>query len=71
MNPKVIEWDGVHLPEGLRNLPAGQYAIEPLVVSLSEDEDAGISEGLNELDAGRGIPLADVLQEIRLSAKKR
>jgi len=71
MKPKVIEWDGVHLPEGLRNLPAGQYAIEPLAVSLSEDEETGISEGLNELDAGRGIPLADVLQEIRLNAKKR
>jgi hypothetical protein len=71
MKPKVIEWDGVHLPEGLRNLPAGQYAIEPLVVSLSEDEETGISEGLNELDAGRGNPLADVLQEIRLNVKKR
>ena len=71
MKPKVIEWDGIHLPEGLRNLPAGQYAIEPLVVSLSEDEETGISEGLNELDAGRGIPLADVLQEIRLNVKKR
>jgi hypothetical protein len=71
MEPKVIEWDGVHLPEGLRNLPAGQYAIEPLFAPLTEEEESGIAEGLNELDAGGGIPLADVLQEIRSSAKKR
>ncbi len=71
MRPKVIEWDGVHLPEGLRGLPAGQYAIEPLGEPLSDDEETGIFEGLNELDAGHGIPLADVVQEIRLSAKKR
>jgi hypothetical protein len=71
MRPKVIEWDGVHLPEGLRALPAGQYAIEPLGEPLSDDEEAGISEGLNELDAGYGVPLTDVVQEIRLSVKKR
>lgn len=71
MEPKVIEWDGVHLPEGLRALPAGQYAIEPLVAPLSEEEESGIVESLRELDAGHGIPLADILQRIRSDAKKR
>jgi hypothetical protein len=30
MEPKVIEWDGTHLPEALRKFPAGRYAIEPI-----------------------------------------
>jgi hypothetical protein len=73
MEPKVIEWDGTHLPEALRKFPAGRYAIEPIdqLSPLTEEEESGIVEGLNELDAGRGIPLADVLREIRSSKKRR
>jgi len=73
MEPKVIEWDGVHLPEGLRKLPAGRYAIEPVTQtsSLSEAEEVGILKALEELDAGRGIPLSDVIKEIRSSSSKR
>ncbi|MGH7774298.1 MAG: hypothetical protein ACREQA_18895 [Candidatus Binatia bacterium] len=67
MGPKVIEWDGSHIPEELKRLPPGRYAIESVdqVATLTEEEEAGILAGLNELDAGRGIPLADVVREIR------
>ena len=62
MSPKVIERDGVHLPEGLRKLPAGQDAVEPLTEPLSNEEEVGISEGLNKLDAGHGIALAELFR---------
>ncbi len=67
MGPKVFEWDGSHIPEELKRLPPGRYAIESVdqVATLTEEEEAGILAGLNELDAGRGIPLADVVREIR------
>lgn len=73
MGPKVIEWDGSHIPEELKRLPPGRYAIESVdqVATLTEEEEAGILAGLNELDAGRGIPLADVVREIRRSSSKR
>ncbi len=66
MRPKVIEWDGSHVPEELRSLPPGRYAIESVdrVDILTEEEEAGILAGLTDLDAGRGILLADVVREI-------
>jgi len=66
MKPRVIDWDGSRIPEELKKLPPGQYAIEPVdQPPLSEVEEKGILTALEELDAGRGIPLADVVREIR------
>ena len=66
MGPKVIKWDGSHVPEELRSLPPGRYAIESVdqVGTLTEEEEAGILAGLTELDAGKGIPLSEVVREI-------
>ena len=65
MGPKVVEWDGSHLPKELQKLPPGRYAIEPVnqPEPLTREEEAGILAGLAELVAGRGIPLADVVRE--------
>ena len=73
MEPKVIQWDGTHIPEELRDLPPGRYAIEPVddVPSLTAEEEVGILAALDELDAGRGIPLADVIREIRSDSRRR
>lgn len=67
MEPKVIEWDGSHVPEELRSLPPGRYAIESVdqVEVLTEEEEAGLLAGLTELDAGRGIPLEDAIEAIK------
>jgi hypothetical protein len=67
MEPKVIDWDGSHVPDELRGLPPGRYAIEPVdqLGPLSEEEERGILAGLAELDSRGGIPLADVVREIR------
>lgn len=73
MTPNVIDWDGTHIPEALRELPPGRYAVEPIdaLPSLTPEEDTGILLGLDQLDAGRGIPLADVVREIRGASPKR
>lgn len=67
MEPKVIKWDGSHVPEELRSLPPGRYAIESVdqVGILTEEEEAGLLAGLTELDAGRGIPLANAIETIK------
>ncbi len=71
MGPKVIRWDGRHVPEELRNLPPGRYAVEPIdhPLALSAEEEEGILAALDELDAGRGTSLGDVLREIRGSSR--
>jgi hypothetical protein len=67
MEPKFIKWDGRHIPEELWSFPPGRYAIEPVdyPTPLTEEEEMGILAALEELDAGKGIPLADVVREIR------
>ena len=51
MKPKEIEWDGTHVPQALRELPPGRYAVEPIdnVPPLTLEEDAGIVDGLDQL----------------------
>jgi len=73
MKPRVIDWDGSHLPEALRELPPGRYAVEPIdeLSPLTPEEDVGLGAALDQLDAGRGIPLADVVREIRRGSSKR
>lgn len=72
MEPKVIEWDGSHIPAGLRELPPGRYAIESIdhPTPLTPEEEVGILTGLDQLDAGAGISLADVIREIRSGSSK-
>lgn len=75
MGMTVIEWDGTRLPDALRellpdhlrNLPPGQYAIEPVEADpdLTPDERAGILEAIAELDRGDGIPLDEVKRPLR------
>jgi len=63
----MIQWDGNRVPERLRKLPPGRYGIESIdePPQLSEAGEAGILASLDDLDAGRGIPLGDVVREIR------
>ena len=73
MTPKVIEWDGSHLPKELEKLPPGRYAIESVdePPALTEEEEKGIVAALSALDAGEGVPLTKVLREIRSGSSKR
>jgi hypothetical protein len=64
MDSRIIEWDGSHVPAELRGLPPGRYLVEPLGAPLTAQEEEGIREALEELDAGRGIPFDDVMREL-------
>ncbi|MBI2896348.1 MAG: hypothetical protein HYY06_22515 [Deltaproteobacteria bacterium] len=70
MQRTIIEWDGRTLPEELEKLPPGRYALEPLV-DLSAEEEEGIVEGLADLDTGNGVPLADLVRELRQVSHSR
>ena len=73
MDLKIITWDGTRLPNELRGLPPGRYAIAAIdeATPLTEEEDAGLRTALDALDAGSGIPLADVVREIRGSHRSK
>ena len=70
---RIIHWDGSRLPDELRDLPPGSYTIASIDEPdhLTDEEEAGIRKGLDELDAGRGIPLADIVREIRRGASRK
>jgi len=73
--PTVIDWDSTVLPaelrallpSELRELPPGRYLVEPIADDdeLTDEEEAGIIEAIEEIEAGRGIPWEDALQQIR------
>lgn len=67
MDPKIITWDGSRLPDELRNLPPGRYAITAIdeLPQLTDAEDGGIRAALDALDAGHGVRLADVVCQLR------
>ena len=70
MRPTIIEWDGIHVPEELRQLPPGRYLIGSAYELWDEDEltpeeDAGIRAALDDLDAGHGIPYEEAMRQIR------
>ena len=67
MGLKVIDWDGTHVPSELRKLPPGRYVVEPVdeISDLAPEEEEGILAALGQLDAGKGVPLNDVVRQIR------
>jgi hypothetical protein len=69
----VIEWDGTHLPTELHHLPPGRYLVEPLPGDdeLTPEEEAGIAEAIDEIEAGKGIPWEDAFRELRNRAAQR
>ncbi len=44
MDLKVINWDGTRIPDELRDLPPGRYAVSAIdaPAALTEAEEAGI-----------------------------
>jgi hypothetical protein len=69
---KVITWDGQHVPSELRELPPGQYALEPVEEgALTEEQDAGLEQGLASLNRGEGRPAGEVAERLRVLLAKR
>ncbi len=67
MESTIIDWDGEKLPEELKRLSPGRYVIEPM---LSVEEETGLMSALDQLDAGRGLSLADVIREIKNPSRR-
>ena len=66
MNARIISWNGKEFTNGLADLPAGDYFLEPVENStdLTPEEDAGLREALDDVEAGHTVPLEDFLREI-------
>ena len=63
---RVLHWNGKDLPEELRDLPAGRYAVEAVdeLAPLSPEEDEGIRQALAFLRAGKGRTIDQVRETI-------
>ena len=55
----VVDWNGVDMPEGLRELPKGRYVVVAVdeAAELSAEEEAGLEAALASLREGRGVSL--------------
>ena len=69
---RVLRWNGKDLPEELRNLPPGDYVVEPVedVPPLTEEEEEGIRRALASRDAGRVVDHDDVRRSVNAILKR-
>lgn len=62
----VIEWDGLELPEQLKELPQGRYLVVSVdALPLTEEEDAGLRAALDSMAAGRLKPAEEARQRLQ------
>jgi hypothetical protein len=64
---RVLRWNGKDLPEELRNLPPGEYVLEPIeqdVPPLTAEEEDGIRRALASAAAGTAVSHDEVRRSI-------
>ena len=67
---RVLHWNGRDIPEELRELPPGDYVVQPVgavAPLLTEEAEEGIRTALASRDAGRVVGQ----DEVRLSVDAR
>jgi hypothetical protein len=69
---RVLRWNGKDLPEELRQLPPGDYVVEPVedVPPLIEEEEGGLRRALGSRDAGRVVDHDDVRGSVNAILKR-
>ncbi len=69
----IIDWNGTEVPQAFRDLPPGRYLIETLDEPplLTPDQEAGLLRAMDELDAGRGRAVDQVLARVRVSLDRQ
>lgn len=69
---RVPHWNGKDIPEELRELPAGTYALEAIdeVPSLTSEDEQDIGQALASLRAGQGRTSEQVRQRINSVLRK-
>ncbi len=62
----IIHWNGRDLPAELKDLPAGDYAVQPAedVLALTPVEEAGLVAALESLQAGKGVAHEEVRRRV-------
>ena len=72
MRPTIVKWDGKHLPKELCELPPGTYLLEVMDAAsdLTAEEATGVRAAVDQIEAGRGVPLEAVKQRTRPSAQE-
>jgi hypothetical protein len=64
---RIIDWDGKNMPPELRTAPPGLYHLVPLDdidAPMTDEEEAAVLEGLEDVRAGRVVPLDEVMREL-------
>jgi hypothetical protein len=69
---RVLRWNGRDLPEELRQLPPGDYVVEPIedVPPPTEEEEDGLRRALQSRDAGRVVDHEDVRRSVDAILKR-
>ena len=67
----IIHWNGRDLPDELRALPAGAYAVQGAEdwVGLSADEEEGLRVALQSLRDGKGVAHEEVRARVLRHAR--
>jgi hypothetical protein len=66
MLARIIDWDGVHLPRELRDLPPGQYLVQSVEEEeLTPEEEAGLELAVDQDEAGDVVPFEEVVRGLR------
>lgn len=63
---RILHWNGIDVPAELRDLPSGQYVVEPVEVEplLTREEEEGLRKALSSMHAGRGRTMEQVRKTI-------
>lgn len=69
---RVVDWDEKNVPEELRSLPPGRYVVEPVDESfvLTPEEESGIRQAMDSLEAGQGSSLEEVRSRVLRSLRR-
>ncbi len=60
-----MRWNGRDLPDELRELPAGEYVVEPVEgPELTEEQEEGLRAAMASLRAGGGVDGAEARRRL-------
>jgi hypothetical protein len=62
----IVHWDGAKLPDELKDLPPGRYALSPVdsAPPLTDEEEAGLIDALRAAREGGLLTQAEVRTRI-------
>lgn len=57
----VVNWNGVDVPEELKDLKKGRYVLLPVdeAPELTDEQESGLEAALTSIRAGKGVSLEE------------